>query len=122
METVAGDQFQVRGSMTVSQLVREFKQLFPYLRIEVLYNGNEASLRYPLTALNRLTSRRQLHSFRVHQALTVCELTDKFWDNMGLQIIVGRKLANVNVETTFTSQWTLEMQNKVGSEIFNEFE
>ncbi|MFT6205579.1 MAG: hypothetical protein ACJAZY_001314 [Spirosomataceae bacterium] len=108
--------------MNVKALVADFQKLFPFLKLEIFYDGKEASMYYPLTRLDKLSSCRKLHDFTIHDELTVREVMNLFWKNMGLQVGIARKLANSNVETAFTSQWTLRQQNKVGSEIFREFE
>lgn len=115
-------QMVVKGSADVNGLITSFQNTFPFLKLEILYNGKEASMLYPFTSLDKLTSRRRIQNFIIHDELTVREVIDLFWENMGLQICIARKLANLNVETAFTSQWTLRQQNKVGSEVFSEFE
>jgi hypothetical protein len=115
-------EMMVKGSSDVNDLIVDFQNTFPFLKLEILHNGKEASMLYPSTLLSKLTSRRIVKNFRIHDELTVQEVVDLFWENMGLQVCVARKLANSNVETAFTSQWTLKQQNKVGSEVFREFE
>ncbi|MFT7001701.1 MAG: hypothetical protein ACI9V1_002367 [Spirosomataceae bacterium] len=122
MKTVRDTQLMVKGPMNVKALVADFQKLFPFLKLEIFYDGKEASMYYPLTRLDKLSSCRKLHDFTIHDELTVREVMNLFWKNMGLQVGIARKLANSNVETAFTSQWTLRQQNKVGSEIFREFE
>lgn len=122
MEIVREKQLLIEKSISVNELINNFRKVFPFLQLEVLFNGKEASALYPFTPLHKLTSRKKLNSFIIHDEITVKEVVDLFWENMGLQICIARKLANLNVETTFTSQWTLRQQNKVGSEVFNEFE
>ncbi len=112
----------VDKSTNVRGLIADFHEIFPFLKLEVLYNGKEASLLYPFTPLEKLTSRRKLQSFTISDELTVQEVVNLFWENMGLQVAIARKLANINVETAFTSQWTLRQQNRVGGEIFSDFE
>ncbi|MFB0945898.1 MAG: hypothetical protein QMB24_07115 [Spirosomataceae bacterium] len=122
MKTVRDTQLMVKGPMNVKALVADFQKLFPFLKLEIFYDGKEASMYYPLTRLDKLSSCRKLHDFTIHDELTVREVMNLFWKNMELQVGIARKLANSNVETAFTSQWTLRQQNKVGSEIFREFE
>ena len=112
----------VKRSMSVHALIAEFRKVFPFLKLEILYNGKETSMLYPFTPLHKLTARRRLKDFEIHDELTVQEVVDLFWDNMGLQVCIARKLASLNVETAFTSQWTLKQQNRVGSEVYSEFE
>lgn len=122
MEIAKEKQLMIEESMAVKDLVRSFREVFPFLQLEIFFNGKEASALYPFTPLCKLTSRRKLTNFMLHDEMTVKEVVDLFWDNMGLQISIARKLANLNVETAFTSQWTLKQQNRVGSEIFSDFE
>lgn len=122
MESVKEKQLVIDGEMTINQLINNFREIFPFLRMEVLFNGKEASMLYPFTPLRKLTSRRKLLNVNIHDELTVQQLVDLFWENMGLQVCIARKLANTNVETTYTSKWTLKQQNRVGSEVFNDFE
>lgn len=122
MEIVREKQLLIEKSMSINELINSFRETFPFLRLEVLYNGKEASALYPFTPLHKLTSRKKLNNFIIHEDKTVKEVVELFWENMGLQICIARKLAHLNVETAFTSQWTLGQQNKVGSEVFNEFQ
>lgn len=122
MEIAREKQLVITESMVVSELIESFREVFPFLKLEVMFNGKEASALYPFTQLCKLTSRRKLTEFAVHDEMTVKEVVDYFWENMGLQVCIARKLANLSVETAFTSQWTLRQQNKVGSEVFNDFE
>lgn len=122
MEIVKEKQLMIEESMSVNDLIRSFREVFPFLQLEVLFNGKETSMLYPFTPLNKLTSRRKLENFKINDELTVQQVVDLFWENMGLQVCIARKLANINVETAFTSQWTLRQQNWVGSEIFSDFE
>lgn len=115
-------QMVVEDFLDVNGLIAGFQEVFPFLKLEILYNGKEASMVYPFTPLSKLTVCRKLQSFVIHDELTVQQVVDLFWENMGLQVCIARKLANLNVETAFTSQWTLRQQNKVGSEIFSDFE
>lgn len=122
METVNEKRLMIAKSMSINELINSFREVFPFLRLEVLFNGKEASALYPFMPLYKLTSKRELINFMINEDMTVKEVVDLFWENMGLQVCIARKLANLNVETAFTSQWTLRQQNKVGSEVFNEFE
>lgn len=122
MNKAKDTQMTVSNTMDVHGLITAFQHEFPFLKLEVLHNGKEASMIYPFTPLQKLSSRKKLQEFTIHNELTVQQVTDLFWENMGLQVCIARKLANSNVETAFTSQWTLRQQNRVGSEIFSDFE
>lgn len=115
-------EIEVSGKMSVNEVTKRFLMAFPFLRMEIFYNGKAASHYYPLTPLESLTSKRKLKSVRISPELKVEQLVDLFWENMGVQVAIARKLANSIVDTTFTRGWTLRQQNEVGSEFFTEFE
>jgi hypothetical protein len=69
---------------------------------------------YPLMQLDKAFFLRKLHDFISRR--TYSSSNEPILGKNGLQ--VGKlESANSNVETAFTSQWTLRQQNKVGSEI-----
>jgi hypothetical protein len=62
-----------------------------------------------------------LESFVIYPKLAVHEVEEAFWSNMGLQVSVYRKVGNSILETSFVVGWTLEHQNKKGSELLTDF-
>ena len=51
--------------------------------------------------------------------MKVSEVEALFWDKLGIQISIYRKMGNSVVETSYTSQWTLDHQNEKGKEIYS---
>lgn len=107
---------------TIAELEEVFSQAFPFLSLEIYRNGEEINKSFRNFSLRRLAAIRKPQSFSIFEKMTVAELVEVFWESLGIQVAVARKLANSKVETTFTSQWTLEKQNNIGSEVFIEFQ
>lgn len=112
----------VNKNLTLEQLQREFKVCFPYLSIEFYKNGIEYSNNQRLLTLEKISTSKEMTSFVIIGQMTVDEVEAIFENNMGIKIGIFRKLGTSSVETSYTSKWTLERQNKIGSEEYFEHE
>lgn len=105
----------ISPNMTVFEVIRGFSDQFPYLRLEIYCQGQEATsvwLEKPLRSLSRLKEPADVH---LHAGMPVHEVVESFWQNMGLQVVIFRRVGNSWLETSFTGSWTLEHQNYMGS-------
>lgn len=103
--------------MTVSQLARRFNEVYPFLKIEVYHNGHEVGVDCFHT-LNEISSMKKPLAFTILPEMTIQEIEEFFWDELGLQVSVFRKVGNSWIHTAFTNNWTLERQNRMGRNIF----
>lgn len=95
-----------------------FKKLFDNLHIEFYKNGIEYSPEFQNYSLDRIAQKAKISSFEIYSDLTVSEVCQSFEDHLGVKIRIFRKLGMSSVETSFTSNWTLERQNKIGGELY----
>lgn len=105
----------ISPNMTVFEVLRNFTDQFPYLRLEIYCQGQEAGaiwLEKPLNSLSRL---KNPEDFVLTPAMAVHEVVDLFWKKMGLQVVIFRRVGNSWLETSFTGSWTLDYQNSMGS-------
>lgn len=105
----------ISPNMTVFEVLRNFTDQFPFLRLEIYCQGQEAGsiwLEKPLFALSRLKEPQRVE---LTPCLTVQDVVELFWENLGLQVVIFRRVANSWLETSFTGSWTLEYQNNMGS-------
>jgi hypothetical protein len=115
------NQLIINGEMTIAEVESKFNLLFPFLSIEFFRKGESIEGNYRLRPLNSVARKKVLESFVIEPELTVHEVEEAFWLNMGLQAAIYRKVGNSILETSFTSGWTLEHQNKKGSELLIDF-
>lgn len=103
--------------MTVSQLARSFNETYPFLKVEVYYNGNDIGGDCFYT-LGEISKMKNPAAFAILPEMTIQEIEQFFWDELGLQVSVFRKVGNSWIHTAFTNNWTLERQNRMGKNIF----
>ncbi|RYU95415.1 hypothetical protein [Emticicia agri] len=107
----------VDKDMIVNQLARIFNEHYPYLRIEIYHNGNEISTDCFHT-LEEISSMKKPSEFTIIPTMTIDQIEAFFWEELGLQVAVFRKVGNSWIHTSFTNDWTLERQNRTGRNIF----
>lgn len=112
----------VNKKNTLEQLQGQFKSIFPYLSIEFYKNGIEFVNGNRSLTLEKITSCPNPASFVISGNMTVAEIEEKFEKLQGIKIGIFRKLGQSSVETSFTSKWTLDRQNKIGGEVYFEQE
>jgi hypothetical protein len=115
------NQLIINSEMTIEEVENKFNLLFPFLTIEFFRNGESVEGNDRLKTLSNVARKKVLESFVIFPIMTVHEFEEAFWTNMGLQVAVFRKVGNSILETSFTSGWTLEHQNKKGSELMVDF-
>ncbi len=112
---------KVDKSGKIGVLVHEFHQLFPFLSLEFYQKGEPVSYEFQHLPLSHISVIKKACPFEITPKLSVAELEQLFWNNQGVQVAVFRKVGNSLLETSFTTQWTLEHQNSRGNSIFAEF-
>ena len=107
----------ITAETRISNLVKRFKNAFPFLRIEIFRKGEDISHDHRDFRLFEIATIKKPIEFSIDGEMKVSEVESKFWDNLGLQVSIFRKMGTSVVETSFTSQWTLNHQNNKGEEI-----
>jgi hypothetical protein len=109
----------VTAYMKVAELVKQFNEEYPFLRLEIYYKGEEMSDASHTCTLNEIAHRKALESFVIVSEMKVSEVEELFWENMGLQVSVFRKSGKTWLESSYTNYWSLERQNNLGKEMNN---
>ncbi len=112
----------VNHNWTIAEFDGYFTESFPYLSISIYYKGFEIPGHMKTYTLLELGSIKSAKSFSIHENLSVRELVELFWLNLGLLITISRKVGHSKLETSFTNQWTLKEQNDMGIKLNIEFE
>ena len=107
----------VNDEMKVAELVSKFSEIYPFLRLEVYYLGEEISNAAHDNLLKDVTKRKLPHNFSLQPENTVAEAEELFWKKMGVQIAIFRKSGKTWLEASYTNYWSLERQNKKGEEM-----
>jgi hypothetical protein len=105
------------------EVKKVFTTYYPYLRLELYKkpaNKNYASTKKELLPLNKFTHLSDRIVIDISNDVTVAGLENQF-ENINLIAEVFRKSGNVSVETSLTSNWTLQQQNAEGEEISRHF-
>lgn len=103
--------------MSVNELARRFNEIYPFLKIEIYHNGHEVSTER-FNALKEISSMKKPVAFTILPEMTIQQIEQFFWEELGLQVSVFRKVGNSWIHTAFTNNWTLERQNRMGRNIF----
>jgi hypothetical protein len=110
----------VTAYMKVAELVKQFNEEYPFLRLEVYYKGEEMGAISHNCTLNEIAHRKTLENFVIVSEMKVFEVEELFWENMGLQVSIFRKSGKTWLESSFTNYWSLERQNSLGKDM-NDF-
>jgi len=105
----------------LKDIMLEFNQTFPYLRIEFYSKHHErgegSSVIYKLSDQQTIGEVRTRHvegDLQINPEMTVEELENLFWEKFGLNAQIFRKSGAMWMQTTSTDQWTLREQNRKG--------
>jgi hypothetical protein len=112
-------QIYIHENLRISELIKGFITLYPYLKLEIFKKGEEMSHNYRDFKLIEIATVRNPVGFYINKDMKVSEVEALFWDKLGIQISIYRKMGNSVVETSYTSQWTLDHQNEKGKEIYS---
>jgi hypothetical protein len=95
-------------------LIRQFNEIYPFLRLEIYYRGEEMSDAVHPYKLSDILHKRLVEGFVILPEMKVSEVENLFWENMGIQISIFRKSGKTWLESSFTNYWSLERQNILG--------
>lgn len=107
----------IEKDMKVESLVKVFSEKYPFLKIEIYYGGEEIHFD-SLHTLANLSSIKKPESFILLPTMTTAQIEQLFWEKMGLQVAIFRKIGNSWVSTAFTNNLTLERQNQITEDIY----
>ncbi len=107
----------VEKDMKVENLAKIFSEKYPFLKIAIYYEGEEVHFD-SFHTLGNLSSIKKPESFILLPTMTTEKIEQLFWDKMGLQVAVFRKIGNTWVSTAFTNNLTLERQNQIAESIY----
>jgi hypothetical protein len=119
-------ELKIQKESLADDVKRTFTGHYPFLKIELYkmpVSGNLTTTKkemlpsnLPLDLFTNATDK----TIDINDYITVAELENQF-ALIGLTAEVFRKSGNVWVETTLTSNWTLQQQNAEGEEISGHF-
>ncbi len=109
--------FVVEPDLSIFELKEIFHQKFPNLFIDLYLNGEEIKESLFNLKLIQFGVKPNPKSFVITSEMSVEEVIEEFNNILGIKISVFRKLGNSNVEASFTSQWSLALQNEKGGEM-----
>lgn len=111
----------ITDGKTLMDIKREFRALFPHLKIEFYAKkhdtGQGSPVKEQLDSQLTIKEARTTHSegdFKIDGSLTVGEFEVRFYEKFGLSVQVFRKSGNLWMQTTSTDHWTLTEQNRKG--------
>ena len=110
----------VKPDIKATDLIRQFNEIYPFLRLEIYYRGEEMSDATHDCMLCDIVHRKAVESFAILPEMKVSEVESMFWENMGIQISIFRKSGKTWLESSFTNYWSLERQNSLGKDM-NDF-
>lgn len=112
-----GKKIRIDSETKISELMNGFNIAFPFLRIEIYRKGEAVSLGHRDFIVFEIANVENPEGFVIEGDMRVSEIESLFLKNLGLEISIFRKMGTSEVETTYTSLWTLNHQNNKGQEI-----
>jgi hypothetical protein len=109
--------FVVEPNFSILELKEIFHRKFPNLFIDLYLNGDEIKEELFNLKLLQFGVNPNPKSFVITSEMSVEQVIEEFRKILGIKISVFRKLGNSNVEASFTSQWSLGLQNEKGGEM-----
>ena len=108
----------------IEDVKRIFTTFYPFLKIEFYkkqFADNQTAAKKELMSFIQFTNKTSKTVIDIDNDITVAELEDQF-ASIGLPVEIFRKSGNVWIETSLTSNWTLQQQNNEGEEISRHFD
>ena len=109
---------RIEHDTPIKEVQKQFNAWYPFLQIHFFKNGStdsrlskKAERALPEWPINKLKNFDKTEYLPINHKITVAELLENFRD-IGLLAQVCRKSGNHWVETSLTSDWTLERQNE----------
>ncbi len=110
----------VSSEIKTNELIRQFSEIYPYLRLEIYHKGREMGDAAHQANLSDIINNKTFENFEIISEMTVAEVETSFWEKMGIQISIFRKSGRTWLESSYTNYWSLEKQNNLGKEL-NDF-
>ncbi len=107
----------VYKDLTVSQLTHIFSENYPLLKIEIYHCGEEMS-HDCFHTLHEISNMKNPQNFTILPEMSFSNIEEIFWEKLGLQVVVFRKIRNEWVPTSVMGNYTLEHQNQVTEGVF----
>ena len=108
----------------INELQQKFQEEYAYLHLKffkTLSQGEGLSTIKkfcdPSKKLGSEVLMKKSGTINISDDMTVQELVEKFYTTFGIHVQVFRKSANLWMEITLTSNWSLRQQNSHGKEI-----
>jgi len=111
----------IKDNKTLATIQKEFKDTFPYLKIEFYQGHHEAgegspggTRLDPEQTIGAVRTVKQPGELAVTDDMTVKAFEQEVYRRFGLNVQVFRKSGNLWMQTTSTDDWTLQEQNRKG--------
>jgi hypothetical protein len=107
----------INSQQTLYEIQELFSKMFPFLKIEFFRKGVSEKLRKEKLPLNDIKVQdvpnvKKFGRMSFESNMTVAQVESVFRSECGLNIQIFRKSGPIWLETTATSNWTLEQQNQ----------
>ncbi|AFK01528.1 hypothetical protein Emtol_0374 [Emticicia oligotrophica DSM 17448] len=100
-----------------TELINQFHEIYPFLRLEIYYRGAEMSDAAHECLIKDIVHKKAVEGFEISPNMSVLEVETLFWEKMGLQVSIFRKSGKTWLESSFTNYWSLERQNILGRDM-----
>jgi hypothetical protein len=114
-------ELHMKDSSTLGDIQAEFSQEYPFLKMDFLkpvkdrlgwMTGMEKIL--PGEKIFPFYRNTSINTVHIQSDKTVIQLIKEMEGLLGIKVMVQRKSGKVWIETTLTTDWTLEQQNNEG--------
>jgi hypothetical protein len=114
---------QITDEKTIERVQQEFREQFPYLKIEFYEaehstgQGSPEALRVHVEkTIGEVRLKHENGHLNIRGNLKVSALEQAFHDTFGLNVQVFRKSGSLWLQTTATDDWTLREQNETAKD------
>ena len=112
----------ITDESSFQKIQQEFSLLYPFLKIAFIdpFHRIKPSLKVGQVSSGeeiRIAVPNPLPAINMEGSHTVAQLVNEIRDQLGFSVIVQRRLGNLWIGTSLTSDWTLERQNREGEHI-----
>lgn len=114
----------IREDKKLREIQAEFREKFPYLKIEFYQpNGGPEDRKTldPELKIGEIATIQKEGELRLHGNMKVKTLETAFSETYGLNVQVFRLSGNIWLQTTSTDEWTLHEQNRKGGASFTHY-
>lgn len=110
--------FLINPNLSLKEVKEVFHSKFPNLYLDFFLKDEEIKLEQLSLPIKEVSDLESQKAIVITSEMKVSDVIEEFLHKMGLKIRIFRKLGNSNVETSYTSQWSLKLQNQRGGEMF----